>query len=60
MRRKLIEQIQENRKSKLISYITGDRQLVSAMIAEDAVRPLYDQLLTVGKSERIAIDLFPL
>lgn len=58
MRRKLIEQIQENRKSKLISYITGDRQLVGAMIAEDAVRPLYDQLLTVGKSERIDLFLY--
>jgi ClpP class serine protease len=58
VRQQLIRQIQENRKSKLITYITGDRQPVGAMIAEDAVRPLYDQLLAVGKIERIDLFLY--
>jgi hypothetical protein len=58
VRRELIKQIQENRKSKLITYVTGDRQFVGALIAEDAVRPLYEQLLAVGKSEKIDLFLY--
>jgi hypothetical protein len=58
VRKELIKQIQDNRKSKLVTYITGDRRFVGALIAEDAVRPLYEQLLTVGKSERIDLFLY--
>jgi len=52
----LIKQIQDLRDSKVITYITGDRQPINSIIAEDAVRPLYEHLLSVGKSKRI--DLF--
>ena len=53
-----IKQIQEARASKLIVYFTGDRQLATARIAEDAVRPLYEHLLSVGKKQRIDLFLY--
>ena len=58
MSKELIKQIQNIRGSKLISYITGDRQLANARIAEDAVRPLYDHLLSIGKNQKIDIFLY--
>lgn len=39
-------------------FFTGDRQLAGARIAEDAVRPLYDHLLSVGKNARIDLVLY--
>lgn len=50
MRKDIIKQIQEVRGSKVIVYFTGDRQLAMARLAEDAVRPLYDHLLSIGKT----------
>jgi len=58
MNKELIEQIQDIRSSKVISYITGDRQPIGSIIAEDAVRPLYDHLLSIGKNERIDLFLY--
>jgi len=54
----LIKQIQDKRNSKVIVYVTGDRQPIMAMIAEDAVRPLYDHLLSIGKAEKIDLFLY--
>lgn len=56
MEKELINQIQSIRNSKVIAYITGDRQPIGSRIAEDAVRPLYEHLLSVGKNK--SIDLF--
>jgi hypothetical protein len=58
MRKELIKQIQDIRGSKVIAYITGDRQPIGAIISEDAVRPLYDQLLSIGKNKRIDLILY--
>ena len=60
MRRELIKKIQEKRESKVIVYFTGDRQPVfaSTSIAEDAVRPLYEHLLSLGKNEKIDLYLY--
>lgn len=55
-KKELISQIQKIRNSKLIVYFTGDRHPIGARIAEDAVRYLYEHLISVGKSEKI--DLF--
>ena len=55
-RKDLIKQIQDLRKSKVIVYFTGDRQPIGSVIAEDAVRPLYDHLVSVGINDKI--DLF--
>src|SRR4030042_5763588 len=56
--KELIRQIQEIRSSKVITYITGDRQPIGSRIAEDAVRPLYEHLLSVGKNEKIDLVLY--
>jgi ATP-dependent protease ClpP protease subunit len=58
MRKELIQKIQEKRDSKVITYVTGDRQFALASIAEDAVRPLYDHLLSVGPTEKIDMLLY--
>ncbi|MGA2913508.1 MAG: hypothetical protein ABSE07_08330 [Methanoregula sp.] len=58
MRKDIICEIEKNRGSKVITYFTGDRQVASARIAEDAVRLLYEQLLSVGPSEKIDLFLY--
>ncbi len=58
MRKDIIKQIQEKRGSKVIVYFTGDRQMAMARIAEDAVRPLYDHLQTIGKTPKIDLFLY--
>ena len=40
MEKELINKIQSINNSKVIAYITGDRQPVISMMDEDAVRPL--------------------
>jgi hypothetical protein len=58
IRKSLIKTIQETRGSKLIVYFTGDRRFAGAMIAEDAVRPLYEHLLSIGKNTKIDLFLY--
>lgn len=58
MRDDLIKKIQEVRNSKVIAYITGDRQPLGSIIAEDAVRPLYEHLLSVGNNEKVDLILY--
>jgi hypothetical protein len=58
VRKTIIKQIQKSRNSKVIVYFTGDRQMASARIWEDAVRPLYDHLLSVGKTQKIDLFLY--
>jgi len=58
IRKELIKQIQSIEKSKVIVYFTGDRQLAGARIAEDAVRPLYDHLLSIGKNAKVDLFLY--
>jgi hypothetical protein len=41
-----------------VVYFTGDKEGISAIIAEDAVRPLYDHLLAIGKVERLDLFLY--
>src|SRR5574341_1291479 len=56
MRKELIKEIQSKRDSNVIVYFTGDRHPIGARIAEDAVRPLYDHLISIGNNKKI--DLF--
>lgn len=58
MEKEMINQIQSIRNSKVIAYITGDRQPIGSMIAEDAVRPLYEHLLFIGKNVKIDLLLY--
>jgi len=58
----LIKQIEQERGSKVIVYFTGDRNIAPARIAEDAVRHLYDHLLTLefeeGNPKKIDMFLY--
>ncbi len=57
--KELIEKIERKRQSKVIVYFTGDRPPFGAQIGEDAVRPLYDHLLTFNENKnKNRIDLF--
>lgn len=61
MNEELIAKIQEIRGSKVIAFVTGDRQpfaVIGAAMAEDAVRPLYEHLLSVGKTQKIDLYLY--
>ncbi len=55
-RRRLLRELGARRGSHVVTYVLSDRQGAQAQVAEDAVRPLYDHLRTVGQCE--AVDLF--
>lgn len=60
IKKELIKQIQDMRKSAVIVYFTGDRSIgpiTASRMAEDAVRPLYEHLLSLGNNNE-KIDLF--
>lgn len=49
-RLELIKKIEQLNGSHLLAYITGDRPGAAARIAEDAVRPMYEHLLTFANA----------
>ena len=56
MEKEFIKQIQSSRNSKVIAYITGDRLIgpfPASRMAEDAVRPLYEHLISIGNNKKI-------
>ena len=55
-RQREIAEIERLRGSRVITYITGDRNPISARIGDDAVRPFFDVLRDMGSAERL--DLF--
>jgi hypothetical protein len=58
-RLKLIKQIEKQRKSRLIAYITSTRPNLEVPMAMDAVRRIYNHLLPMAsEGKRPAIDLF--
>lgn len=55
----LIKKIEAARSSHVITYATADRQPFRVQIAEDAVRPIYGQLLRLpDRSKRIDLFLY--
>jgi ClpP class serine protease len=58
VRRDLIKEIEAERKTKVITYVLSDRQGGAAQIAEDAVRPMFDHLRGIGKTEKIDLFLY--
>ena len=58
--KQLINKIEKARESCLLVYVTGDRQPLYTSIAEDVVRPMYDQLLAIERAvpECKKLDLF--
>lgn len=43
-RAELIDRIETLRESRVLAYVTGDRQPATAQIGDDAVRPMYEHL----------------
>lgn len=57
-RKDLILEIEELRNSKVICYLTADRNPINGQIAEDAVRYFYDHLLNIGNQKKIDLFLY--
>lgn len=57
-RREYIEAVERLRGSRVITYITGDRDHCRAQISGDAVRPLFDVLRQMGPVEKIDLFLY--
>lgn len=57
-RRHLIGQIQEIRKSKVICYITGDRQNLQTQISHDSHPLVFNHLRQIGASEKVDLFLY--
>lgn len=55
-REALIEQIEEARGSRVLAYVTSDRQPATGQIGDDAVRPMYEHLREIAHAEKL--DLF--
>jgi ClpP class serine protease len=57
-RRTLIGHIEAERKSRVITYFLSDRRGAQAQVAEDAVRPMYDHLRSIGPTARLDLLLY--
>src|SRR3989442_14308618 len=57
-RKTLIALIEQKRASRLISYLTSDRQNAAAIIAKDALPVFFNQLRALGKLERLDVLVF--
>ena len=58
-RQREIEEIERIRGSRVITYVTGDRNPVSARIGDDAVRPFFDVLRELDAAEQIDCSFTP-
>lgn len=56
-RLKLLEEIERERESKIITYFCGDRPGAIAGIATDAIRPMYDHLRSLERPVK-QLDLY--
>jgi hypothetical protein len=54
----IIKEIEELRRSKVISYLTSTRRGAGAQMAEDAVRELFDHLLLLPERPTPRLDIF--
>ncbi|SRR6266496_915458 len=57
-RRDLIAGLEENRSSKVITYLTSDRAPFPAQIALDVIPLFYQALKTIGKTDKISLFLY--
>jgi serine dehydrogenase proteinase len=56
---KLISDIEKHRDSRLVSYVLSDRAVgPPAIINDDAISPLHEQLESIGKQEKIDLFLY--
>ena len=57
-RAELIKTIEGKLGAKVLVYFTADSPVVSAMIAEDAILPVFDHLRAIGTQKRLALYLY--
>lgn len=57
-RKALISAIEQRRKSRLICYLTSDRQNANAIIAKDALPLFFNQLREIGEVQRLDLLMF--
>lgn len=57
-RRRLIDQIQEARGSKVICYVTGDRQRLETKIAHDCHPLIFSHLRQIAESDKVDLFLY--
>jgi hypothetical protein len=57
-RKKIIQEIEKKRNSKVIAYVTSDRPDLSALIAGDVVSLVHEHILALKEEERAKLDLF--
>lgn len=57
-RKQLIKNLEKERKSRLITYITGERKPFRTQIAQDVVPLLSEQLDYIGKEKKISLFLY--
>lgn len=57
-RRKFYERIEQERNSKVIAYVTGDRENMGAQIGSDVPDVLLEHLDAIGKPNKISLILY--
>lgn len=57
-RKELLKQIETLRESKVLTYVTGDRVPTPAQIGDDALRPIYDHLRSMGHVPKLDLYLY--
>jgi hypothetical protein len=54
----IIKRIESLRESRVLTYVTSDRQGASAQIGEDAIRPMYDHLRKMTHCKRLDLYIY--
>jgi hypothetical protein len=57
-RKKIIQEIQQKRNSKLIAYVTCDRPGLGVPIMGDVISLIHEHILVLGEQEQSKLDLF--
>lgn len=57
-RKQIIDQIEKKRKSKVITYVTSDRQGLQVQIAGDIVSILHEHIMLLDNDTKGKVDLF--
>ena len=57
-RRNLLSQIEDERNSKVVLYVTGDRQGLETQIGQDVIDLFVDHLDAIGPVEKISLMLY--
>lgn len=57
-RKSLIEELEELRGSRVLTYVTSDRGPAAAQMANDAVRVIYDHVRRIGQVEKLDLSIY--